>query len=271
MLLDTAKGRKRRLSCYKSRNARKRRNDKIEIIEENISSSSTSESSEEEVNINLIPTKVEEASDSDVLVEVKHGESSVSEKDYQTLSHILSDSEIEEDQSMSMDESENTDGNEESFCERCLKELRSDELLLNIINKLEKCNRLNDFMKLMSHLSTGEIGMDNIVWILMLERAKFQSCKNTVAMRYSKVTKLFWSIVYRLCKSSGLKFFAGEKNWGQVVSNECGRSRYTPEKSKINFAVPSESVLRYINRRLPKVIPPGKIHQSLDLNLIRRM
>ena len=237
----------------------------MEIIEENISSSLTSESSEEEVNINLIPTKVEEASDSDVLVEVKHGESLVSEKDYQILSHILSDSEIEEDQSMSMDESENTDGNEESFCEKCLKELRSDELLLNIINKLEKCNRLNDFMKLMRHLSTGEIGMDNIVWILMLERAKFQSCKNTVAMRYSKVTKLFWSIVYRLCKSSGLKFFAGEKNWGQVVSNECGRSRYTPEKSKINFAVPSESVLRYINRRLPKVIPPGKIHQSLDL------
>ena len=172
MLLDTAKGRKRKLSCYQSRNARKRRNDKIEIFEENISSSSTSESSEEEVNINLIPTQVEEASDSDVLVEAKHGESSVSEKDYQTLSHILSDSEIEEDQSMSMDESENTDGNEESFCERCLK-----ELLLNIINKLEKCNRLNDFMKLMRHLSTGEIGMDNIVWILMLERAKFQSYK----------------------------------------------------------------------------------------------
>ena len=49
----------------------------MEIIEENISSSSTSESSEEEVNINLIPTKVEEASESDVLVEVKHGESSV--------------------------------------------------------------------------------------------------------------------------------------------------------------------------------------------------
>ena len=82
MLLDTAKGRKRKLSCYKSRNARKRKKEKIEIIEENISSSSLSESSEEELNTNLIPTRVEEASDSDVLVEVKHGESSVSEKDY---------------------------------------------------------------------------------------------------------------------------------------------------------------------------------------------
>ena len=47
---------------------------------------------------------------------------------------------------MSMDESENTDGNEESFCERCVKELRSDELLLNILNKLEKCNKLNDLI-----------------------------------------------------------------------------------------------------------------------------
>ena len=113
MLLDTAKGRKRKLSCYKSRNARKKRNDKVEIVEEIKYSSSSSESSEEEVNTNLIPTRVEEASDSDVLVEVKHGESSVSEKDYKTLSQILSDSEIKEDQSMRMDESENTDGNEE--------------------------------------------------------------------------------------------------------------------------------------------------------------
>ena len=265
VLLDTAKGRKRKLSCYKSRNARKRRYEKVEVAEENISSSSSSEASEEEVNTNLIPTRVEDASDSDVLVEVKHGESSVSEKDYETLSQLLSDSEMEEDQCMSMDESENTDEQQESYSERCLKELQSGDLLLNIIKKLEKCNKLNDFMKLMKHLSTGEIGMDNIVWILMLERAKFQSCRNTVAMRYSKVTKLFWSIVYRLCKSSGLKFFTGEKNWGQVISNECVKSRYTPVKSKINFAVPSESVLRYINRRLPKVIPPGKIKQSLDL------
>ena len=35
-------------------------------------------------------------------------------------------------QTISMDESENTDANEESFREKCLKELRSDELLLNI-------------------------------------------------------------------------------------------------------------------------------------------
>ena len=151
VLLDTVKGRKRKLSCYKSRNARNRRIEKIEICEEEIpsSSSSSSDSSEEEVNINLIPTRVEQASDSDVLVEIKHGDSSLSEKYYETLSQILSDSEIEESEKENMEESENTDVSEESFRDKCLKELRSDELLLNIIEKLEKSNKLNDFMKLM--------------------------------------------------------------------------------------------------------------------------
>ena len=139
------------MSCYKSRNARNRRIEKNEICEEEIpsSSSSSSDSSEEEVNINLIPTRVEQASDSDVLVEIKHGDSSLSEKYYETLSQILSDSEIEESEKENMEESENTDVSEESFRDKCLKELRSDELLLNIIEKLEKSNKLNDFMKLM--------------------------------------------------------------------------------------------------------------------------
>ena len=62
-------------------------------------------------------------------------------------------------------------------------------------------------------------------------------------MRYRKVTKLFWSIVYRLCKGVGLKFFGGEKNWGQVVNRNSEKSKYSPNKSKINFAVPHEKVL----------------------------
>ena len=62
--------------------------------------------------------------------------------------------------------------------------------------------------------------------------------------------------MYTLCKGVGLKFFSGEKNWGQVVSKETTKSKYCPRKSKINFAVPDEKVLRNYNRFLPKVIPP---------------
>ena len=268
VLIDTAKGRKRKLSCYKSRNARKGAKKRIVFVESNTSSSSSEESFEFEVNENFIPIQVLKASDSDVSVEVKHGESSISEKDYETLSEILSDtcdSEPENSPDGYCTQSENTESSSKTFKERCVDELKSDDIVLNLVEKLDKCKKLHDFMKLIRHLRNGTIAMDNIVFLLMLERAKFQSCKNTVAMRYSRVTKLFWSIVYRLCKSSGLKFFSGEKNWGQVVACDTSRSRYDPDKSKINFAVPSEKVLRYIDQRLPKVIPPGKIHQSLDL------
>ena len=77
--------------------------------------------------------------------------------------------------------------------------------------------------------------------------------------------KLFWSIVYRLCKGVGLKFFGGLKNWGQVISKQCPKSNYDPKISKINFAVPSEKVLRDYSRSLPKIIPPGKIHCTMEL------
>ena len=114
-------------------------------------------------------------------------------------------------------------------------------------------------------LHDGSIPMDNIVLLLMLERAKFGKLKNTCSMRYRNVTKIFWSIVYRLCKSTGLKFFSGGKNWGQVVSKESEKSRYEGKASKINFAVPDEKMIREITSSLPKVIPPGIIKKSLNL------
>ena len=84
-------------------------------------------------------------------------------------------------------------------------------------------------------------------------------------MRYCGLTKKFWTIVYRLCKGVGLKFFSGEKNWGQVVNKSTSKSKYASINSKINFAVPDEKVLRTFNRVLPKIIPPGKIESGLNL------
>ena len=84
-------------------------------------------------------------------------------------------------------------------------------------------------------------------------------------MCYCALTKKFWTIVYRLCKGVGLKFFSGEKNWGQVINKSTSKSKYSPRNSKVNFAVPDEKVLRNYNRLLPKVIQPGKIESCLNL------
>ena len=66
-------------------------------------------------------------------------------------------------------------------------------------------------MNLIRLLECGKLPADNIVVQLLFDRARFQTCGNTVAMRYRDVTKTFWSIVYRLCKGSGLKFLEEKK------------------------------------------------------------
>ncbi|MCG8624281.1 MAG: hypothetical protein MJE68_20090, partial [Proteobacteria bacterium] len=96
-----------------------------------------------------------------------------------------------------------------------LEKLRNSNLLDELTQLLSDSGQLKDFMDLLEHLRRKRIPCTNIVFVLLLERARFQSCHNTVGMRYCELTKKFWSIVYRLCKGVGLRFFSGEKNWGQ--------------------------------------------------------
>ena len=134
-------------------------------------------------------------------------------------------------------------GSKEKFVESCEKEFRETDLLDNLFRKLQRVGLLNDFINFMCNLESGDLPLDNIVFILMMDRVRFHNCPNTVGMRYGKKSKMFWTIVYRLCKESGLKFFSGSKSWGQVVNKECEKSKYSPDNAKINFAVPDEEVL----------------------------
>ena len=83
-----------------------------------------------------------------------------------------------------------------NFVQQCMSELLDNNLLESLLMKLEEHGHLNDFMMLLKLLQSGEFPMDNIVFILLLERIHFQKCKNTVGMRYSDRTKLFWTVVY---------------------------------------------------------------------------
>ena len=100
---------------------------------------------------------------------------------------------------------------ENSFVPQCMAELLDNNFLESLLMKLDDHGHLNDFMMLLKLLQSGEFPMDNIVFILLLERIWFQKCPNTVGMRYSDRTKLFQTVVYRLCKGSGLKFFQVQK------------------------------------------------------------
>ena len=152
-----------------------------------------------------------------------------------------------------------------SFKVKCIERLKDDSLIEKLVDNLDVEGNLEDFVNLIEQLASGQLPCNNIVLLLLLDQVRFQKCGNTVGMRYRRITKLFWSIVYRLCKGVGLKFFGGSKNWGQVVAKQCGKSKYEPHLSKINFAVPDEKVLRDMNCIMPKIIPPGKIRSTMRM------
>ena len=231
VLYQTSVGRKRKLSTYRSRND-------IYIKKHKVISQKNSGF---EQNYTKLILKLTDK-DVDILGDTASSDNAniVDElTDIEGFAHILE--ETIEDNFNSRNESVIES---KSYRDEALEKLRTTNLINDLTELLSDSGQLKEFMDLLEHLRSKSIPCTNIVFVLMLERAQFQSCKNTVGMRYSELTKKFWSIGYRLCKGVGLKFFSGEKNWGQVVNKKSKKSRYHPQDSKINFAVPDEKVLR---------------------------
>ena len=256
VLFQTSVGRKRKLSTYRSKRDIYVKKHKV-ISQRNMG-----------FNQNFVKISKSETNDD---IDVVNTDSDYSEE---TESFDLSfDSDGPEE--IQLNEGNNDMGNvpnddvildeDYDFRVSALKKLKDTDLLDKLTEILDESGQLFDFMSLLEHLTSKRIPCTNIVFVLLLERARFETCSNTVGMRYCKLTKRFWSIVYRLCKGIGLKKNSGQKHWGQVVSKKSRKSRYEGRSGKVNFAVPDEKILRNFNRTLPKVIPPGKIQSSLNL------
>ena len=114
-----------------------------------------------------------------------------------------------------------SNGRMETFKEKCVEELCNPVIVREIVEKMWESGNLLDFMNLISLLECGKLPADNIVLQLLFYRVRFQTCGNTVSMRYRDVTKTFWSIAYRLCKGSGLNFFSRRKKLGTGSHETC--------------------------------------------------
>ena len=253
-MLQTSKGRKRKLSCYKSKQRKKEEKVKNKFFPQNyvrITYSSSSEDDEQLDVEEMSPKKIDSSDD----IEESIFSSDPDLDGYDQGLEESGNDEINADACASKDK----------FVESCAKEFRESNILDKLFRKLQRVGLLNDFINFMCNLESSELPMDNIVFILMMDRVRFNNCANTVGMRYGEKSKMFWTIVYRLCKESGLKFFSGSKNWGQVVNKESEKSKYSPDNAKINFAVPDEKVLCAYKSGLPKVIPPGKIDKCMEM------
>ena len=253
MLRQTFIGRKRKLSTYTSRKDIKRKKHKVinqrnTAYHQNYTKIAAVSSDSEDVNI--IDSDISSSNLDDLDFTDEIGEDGMD---------IITDNLS----SVNIDKVPTVEAG--NFRDNSLDKLKNSDLLSNVVEVLYESGQLNDFMHLLEYLSNRSFPCTNIVFVLLMERIRFQSCSNTIGMRYCGLTKKFWTIVYRLCKGVGLKFFSGEKNWGQVVNKSTSKSKYASRNSKINFAVPDEKVLRNYNRVLPKVIPPGKIESGLNL------
>ena len=152
-----------------------------------------------------------------------------------------------------------------NFKDRCVDELLSRNNVQKLVDILDRSGTLQEWMILIRLLLSGEFKPNNIAFLLLLERVKWQTLKSTTLMRYRKITKRFWYCVYRLCKGKGLGFFSGDKNYGQVITGKTKLGKLNPRRSRINFAVPNAMYLRQFESFMSKVIPPGIVKKTLEM------
>ena len=156
--MQTLKGRKRKLSCYKSKQKKKEEKVKKIFFPQNFVKITYSSSSEEDNDLD-----VEEISSTSI-------ESSEENRDY----IFSSDSDLDacpDDFEETIHNRENEDAfiSREKFVDTCVKEFKESELLDSLFHKLQRVGLLNDFTSFLHNLESGDLPLDNIVFILMMD------------------------------------------------------------------------------------------------------
>ena len=154
---------------------------------------------------------------------------------------------------------------EEKYLEKCIRELSDRTTVEKLVKRLHHADVLRHYMNHFHGLASGHLSPLTLAVLLGLERVTWQTLSSTTNMRYHSVTRKFFAIGSRLFGGAFINYLSGEKNFGQVTSNITKKGRYAPDKSKINFAVPTKKYLHLWCKELPKLIPPGLIPQAFDI------
>ena len=142
------------------------------------------------------------------------------------------------------------------------------ELLPCLLKKLQDAGIVNDFCQLVRLICEGKFPLDNIALLLLLDVVRWYSLESTTQMTYRGDTLKFWKVLYRLFHGKTLRFLSGMKSSGHVVTGECAKGSYSPQHSRINFAVPSRTVIAQYKPtqvHVPDEVPPGIIQDSVDM------
>ena len=98
-------------------------------------------------------------------------------------------------------------------------------------------------------LASDEISPDIVPFRALLDIAHFYNLSDTCSMWYNPIMKEFWHAVFKCLGGPALCLFSGPRGTGQAVLDS--------KLCKINFAVPSLSMLEQLHTATPKLIFPS--------------
>jgi hypothetical protein len=121
------------------------------------------------------------------------------------------------------------------------------QLLSDVIKELKKVGLANIIIYFFRLVSNGKFPMQNISFLLWTEVVQWFNLENTSSMRYMEKTKQFWKLGMRHFGGKFIRFMTGFKNTSDIVFQTARKGQCDPNNSDVNFAVPSEQILRNFN------------------------
>ena len=88
------------------------------------------------------------------------------------------------------------------------------DLLPDVLNVMNEMERSPDFISVLKAIADRKL-QGNIALHLLLDVGQFLRQNTVYSMRYHPVTREFWTLVHKLFKGKGLRFFTGLKGEGQ--------------------------------------------------------
>lgn len=138
------------------------------------------------------------------------------------------------------------------------------KLLPMVIKTLEESDKLEDMKRFLQLLADEKFPMQNIAYELFNDLIRWLSVEKCNLMRYSPVTLRFWRSGRHMLKKKYIRTMSGPKLSGCSTTHEDERGKYSTEHSKVNFAVPSDRLLRPNKQIKQECQSPGMLYSTLD-------
>ena len=139
-----------------------------------------------------------------------------------------------------------------------------------VMDKVREAGQESFFVTFLTLILNDNFPFESIAFILFSEYVTWLSLASTTTMRYSETSKEFWWAGMKMFGGRFVRFMQGFKHKGSIVNGTATRGNFDPRQTKINFAVPSESVLTNFSpieslRDIKGEIDPGVCSAILQL------